>query len=225
MAKSAVNSTGGKDAVLDKIRSALADVKEHDPYADIPRVWETGRPTAVTDPIELFIDRLIDYKAEVMRVASVSELPASILNCLRDAQALSCCVPPGLESDWLAPAKREGIAVCVDDPPLSKLDLDGIAAVVTKCRICMAETGTIALDHRADQGRRIISLLPDTHICVVETNQIVSDVPEAVALLEPSLREGLPITWISGPSATSDIELSRVEGVHGPRNLYVIILG
>ncbi|MDR1184684.1 MAG: LUD domain-containing protein [Coriobacteriales bacterium] len=215
----------GKDAVLAEVRSALADVKEHDPYVDVPRVWETGRPTAVADPIELFIDRLIDYKAKVTHVAAVAELPECVLNCLRDARALSCCVPPGLQSDWLAPAKREGIVVRADDPPLSKLELDGIDAVVTNCRICMAETGTIALDHRADQGRRIISLLPDTHVCVVEANQIVSDVPEAVALLEPSIREGYPITWISGPSATSDIELSRVEGVHGPRNLYVIIIG
>jgi L-lactate dehydrogenase complex protein LldG len=219
------NSICGKDAVLASIRSALADVTQHDPYVDVPRVWETGRPTAVTEPVELFIDRLIDYKAKVMQVASVAELPGAILNCLQDAQASSCCVPPALEHGWLAPARQAGVDVRIDDPPLSKLDLDGINAVVTKCRICMAETGTIALDHRADQGRRIISLLPDTHVCVVETTQIVSDVPEATSLLEQSFREGLPLTWISGPSATSDIELARVEGVHGPRNLYVIILG
>jgi L-lactate dehydrogenase complex protein LldG len=225
MDKSNQDSKSGKAAVLANIRSALADVTQHDPYVDVPRVWETGRPTAVTEPVELFIDRLIDYKAKVTRVTSAAEIPASILDCLRDAQALSCCVPPGLEYDWLEPARQVGIEVRIDDPPLDKLELDGIDAVVTRCRICMAETGTIALDHRADQGRRIISLLPDTHICVVEAKQIVSDVPEATSLLEPSFREGLPFTWISGPSATSDIELARVEGVHGPRNLYVIILG
>jgi L-lactate dehydrogenase complex protein LldG len=89
----------------------------------------------------------------------------------------------------------------------------------------MAETGTIGLDHRDDQGRRALSLVPDMHVCVIRTDQLTTDVPEAMARLEPSLREKLPITWISGPSATSDIELSRVEGVHGPRVLYVIVVG
>jgi L-lactate dehydrogenase complex protein LldG len=89
----------------------------------------------------------------------------------------------------------------------------------------MAETGTIALDHGPGQGRRILSLLPDTHICVIGTEQITTDVPEGLARLQGSITAGRPLTWISGPSATSDIELTRVEGVHGPRNLYVIILG
>ncbi len=106
------------------------------------------------------------------------------------------------------------------DEGLSSAELDAIAVVVTEARLGIAETGTIVLDHGPGQGRRAISLVPDTHVCVVRADQVVADVPDAVALLDPAR----PQTWISGPSATSDIELDRVEGVHGPRNLHVFLV-
>jgi len=195
------------------------------PAQNTPPQWEYGQPTAVHDVVELFIDRVVDYKATVERAATEAEIPALVARMLASAGALTCALPAGLDAAWIADGAAAGVQMRWDDPPLSKEELNTISAVVTAASSGMAETGTIVLDHRADQGRRILSLLPDTHVCVIRANQIVTDVPEAMARQEASLRAGLPITWISGPSATSDIELSRVEGVHGPRNLYVIVVG
>ncbi len=111
-----------------------------------------------------------------------------------------------------------------DDPELSHGELNLISAVVTTAAVGMADWGTIALDHGPGQGRRALSLLPDCHVCVVRADQVVSDVPEGIARLAPALRARRPVTWLSGGSATSDIELSRVEGVHGPRHLWVILV-
>ena len=173
---------------------------------------------------ELFIDLLVDYKATVECADDSSQIAVLVARFLKQAQAETCVVPPGLDPAWFAAAQTAGIQVRVDNPPLSKEELDQTSAVITAACLGMAETGTIVLDHRADQGRRIISLLPDTHICVIRSDQIAAGVSEAMVHLAPLLQEGQPLTWISGPSATSDIELSRVEGVHGPRNLYVILV-
>lgn len=194
-----------KDVILGRIRSALGSGVE---APSIPREY---RRDSDKPDLDLLVERLTDYKAVVHRIDLLA-IQDSILEIMGSG---SVVVPPGLPTGWL-PA---GIEAIVDDG----LDADRIAAadgVVTGAAVAIVETGTIVLDASPDQGRRIITLLPDLHICVLRPEQVVSSVPEAVARLDP-LR---PLTWISGPSATSDIELNRVEGVHGPRNLHVILL-
>jgi len=196
-----------KDIILGRIRSALGSGVE---APEIPRNY---RRNSSKPDLDLFVERLVDYKAVVHRVnTEKSGVAAAVLEILGSGTVV---VPPGLPTDWLPPE----IEAVVDDG----LDAGRIAAadgVVTGAAVAIVETGTIVLDASPDQGRRIITLLPDLHICVLRPEQVVASVPEAVARLDPRR----PLTWISGPSATSDIELNRVEGVHGPRNLHVILL-
>jgi L-lactate dehydrogenase complex protein LldG len=164
--------------------------------------------------MELLVDRLVDYKATVIE-SSVDDVPDAIARGLSDAGVTGrVLVPPGLPAGWCP----DGVP---DDPGFTPYDLDGFAAVVTASAATCAQTGTIALDGSPDQGRRAITLVPDVHVCVVRADQVVETVPELVARLEPTR----PTTFISGPSATSDIELERVEGVHGPRTLIVVLAG
>jgi L-lactate dehydrogenase complex protein LldG len=193
-----------RDVVLGRIRAALANAPKP---AETPREYRRSFPPA---DLDLLVERLVDYRAVVHRTADVAARVAEILP--RDATVV---VPPGLPTGWLPPT----VQALVDDG----LDAARIAAaggVLTAAAVAVAETGTIVLDASPDQGRRIISLLPDLHICVLRPEQVVAAVPEALARLDPRR----PLTWISGPSATSDIELNRIEGVHGPRNLHVILL-
>jgi L-lactate dehydrogenase complex protein LldG len=195
-----------KDVVLGRIRQALG---EGVAAPEVPRDYRRGEFAV---DLELLVERLVDYKAVVHRVESADGIAAKIAE-IQPAGAL--VVPPGLPTGWLPPH----VEARVDDG----LSADRIASadgVVTAAAVAIVETGTIVLDASPDQGRRIISLLPDLHIIVLRPEQVVASVPEAVARLDPRR----PLTWISGPSATSDIELNRVEGVHGPRNLHVILL-
>lgn len=196
-----------RDEILGRVRSALADV------ADVPAAPAAPRRTPVDDVLGLFAERVADYRATVVR-STADGLAAAVTAAL--PAGATVVVPEGLAI--------EVPGAVVDDGTLTAPQLDDVDAVVTAAAVGIAETGTIVLDHGPDQGRRAITLVPDTHVCVVRADQVVLDVPDAVGLLGPAVRDGSPLTWISGPSATSDIELSRVEGVHGPRNLHVILV-
>ncbi|UFN43403.1 LutC/YkgG family protein [Nocardioides okcheonensis] len=191
-----------RDDILRRVRSALDGVSPVTDLPPAPRAPDRG------DLVALFAERVEDYRAVVTRCAP-DDLAGVVAEALGTARAV---VPPGLGLD---------VAGSVVDDGLSAADLDALDAVVTRAAVGIAETGTIVLDHRPDQGRRAITLVPDLHVCVVDASQVVADVPDALALLDPSR----PLTWISGPSATSDIELDRVEGVHGPRTLHVVLVG
>lgn len=201
-----------REVVLRRIRDALADAPA---VVEIPRSYERALPLG-TDIAELFVERVGDYRATVHR-ATVESLAAAIAAVVSGRGATRLAVPAGVPDAWLAGIPVERVA---DDPPLSLPDLDRLDGAITGCAVAIAETGTIVLDGGLDQGRRALSLLPDLHVCVVMSAQIVGSVPEALGRLDPTR----PQTWISGPSATSDIELQRVEGVHGPRRLDVIVV-
>jgi L-lactate dehydrogenase complex protein LldG len=192
-----------RDDILASVRRALA-AADRSPVP-VPQAHRS-RP-APADVTGLFAERVADYRAVVERCAAdeVAERIAAVVGGLRTV------VPEGLS--WPV----GGASV---DAGFSAADLDGFDAVVTGATVGIAETGTIVLTHGAGQGRRALTLVPDLHVCVVRSGDVVADVPAAVRLLDPVL----PQTWISGPSATSDIELSRVEGVHGPRTLHVIVV-
>jgi L-lactate dehydrogenase complex protein LldG len=165
--------------------------------------------------LDMLAERLADYRASVRRTTQ-ADLQATLGAALAERKARRVVVPSGLD-----PPELPGTEIIVDDD-LSPHDLDALDGVVTGAAVAIAQTGTIVLDGSPDQGRRAITLVPDYHLCIVHAGQVVELVPEAVGRLEP--RAARPLTWISGPSATSDIELSRVEGVHGPRTLEVILV-
>jgi len=167
--------------------------------------------------LDLLAERLADYRALVRRAAP-AELGAAAVAALAERGARRIVVPPGIDRAALP----DGIEIVTDDG-LSAHDLDGFDGVVTGAAVAIAETGTIVLDGSPDQGRRVITLVPDYHLCIVHAAQVVELVPEAISALAAAADR--PLTWISGPSATSDIELKRVEGVHGPRTLEVILVG
>ena len=201
-----------RESVLARIRESLADRPS---AVAIPRDYELALPPGA-DVTALFVERVSDYRATVHRTM-VAGLPAMIAAVLRARGATRLAVPARVPDAWLSAADVERVG---DDPPLSYAALDALEGVITGCAVAVAETGTIVLDAGPDQGRRVLSLLPDLHVCVVTASQVVGTVPEALARLQPTR----PQTWISGPSATSDIELQRVEGVHGPRTLDVILV-
>ncbi|MGW3105356.1 LutC/YkgG family protein [Streptomyces sp. NPDC001100] len=209
-----------RERILGRVQRALTDVREDDtPYEQAVQrdyLREHGNRT-VDQTVELLAENLADYRAIVHRCTQ-AELAATIGGLLAGRGSRTVVVPQGLAPSWLAAADVEQIADRADNTPH---ELDRIDSVVTACAVAAAETGTIVLDGGPDQGRRRITLVPDHHICVVRVpDQVVSSVPQALQRLDPTR----PLTWISGPSATSDIELDRVEGVHGPRTLEVVLV-
>ncbi|MCP2263605.1 lactate utilization protein C [Promicromonospora thailandica] len=226
-----------RSEILSRVRDALGAAAPTP--ARIPRAYRpAGEHAAGSDEVlDLLVDRLEDYRAHVHRVTAAG-LPGLLADLLggtpgrvsgrvpgaapaRGARS-AVVVPPGLDPAWLAGLADVDVRADTRDAPLAATELDEVGAVVTAARVAVAETGTIVLDGEPDQGRRAISLVPDVHVCVVRTSQVVQTVPEAVRLLDAHPER--PLTWISGPSATSDIELDRVEGVHGPRTLHVVLV-
>lgn len=215
--------TNAREAILHRIRAALKDVPLHEQPADVPiqRTYRRTDDTPHAELVERFIERTVDYKAIVHHI-SEDQLPARIARSCAERQVTRLVVPTDLPAAWLPTATSMTL---LPDTSLSIADLETSSGILTGCALAIAQTGTIILDGGAHQGRRIITLLPDYHLCVVYTHQIVGIVPEAIARLGNVVRnERRPITFISGPSATSDIELNRVEGVHGPRTLEVLVV-
>ncbi|NKR50323.1 lactate utilization protein C [Rhodococcus hoagii] len=204
-----------RDVIMGRIRDALTLAPPK--TVVVPREYRTGRTMPDADRVELLVDRLVDYKAVVHR-STVAELPDVLVRVLTEVGARRVGVPAGLINSWLSRFDGE---VVVDSPTVPAPQLGDLDGVVTASAVSCAETGTIFLDGSPDQGRRALTLVPDLHVCVVTVDSIEVGVPEAMARLVPER----PTTMISGPSATSDIELERVEGVHGPRNLHVVIVG
>lgn len=203
-----------KDIILGRIHQALANAPEP------PTVARTYRQTDDRDRqtiLNELVDRLEDYKARVERVQA-GDLAAAIAQACAAYHMQTLVAPTDIPPEWL-PAD---VTTLRDDPLLPLAQLDGSDGVLTACELAIAQTGTIVLDGGAQQGRRALSLVPDRHLCVVFASQVVAIVPEGIARLMAHPER--PQTFISGPSATSDIELSRVEGVHGPRTLHVFLV-
>ncbi|MFE9533710.1 lactate utilization protein C [Streptomyces sp. NPDC006691] len=204
-----------RDRILARVRAAVEGAPE--PPAVVRDYLVSHTPDDPAAVLDLLYENLADYRARVHRTdtAGVGALVAALLGA---RGATNVLVPEGLPPQWLAETDRVRIA---DRPESTAAELDAVDSVITGCALAIAETGTLVLDAGPAQGRRRITLVPDHHICVVRVpDQVVASVPQAMARLDP----GRPLTWISGPSATSDIELDRVEGVHGPRTLDVILL-
>jgi L-lactate dehydrogenase complex protein LldG len=209
--------SAARELMLSSVREAIADATAVPAVnRDYRRSGELGRAART----ELFCRRVADYRAEVHRVRPQA-LPASIAAALTRHSARRVGIPSALERKWIPRGDVEFVA----DEQLGIETLDQLDGVLTGCAAAVAETGTIVLAAGPHEGRRALSLVPDLHVCVVGEEQIVETVPEAVDLFGELVRStGVPITLVSGPSATSDIELNRVEGVHGPRTLVVLVV-
>jgi L-lactate dehydrogenase complex protein LldG len=201
--------------VMQRIRDALGS----SPPApvEVPRSYRGAGEPVDFDPVERFCEVVADYDATVHRVAE-DELAGALAEACRARGAGRLAVPVGV------PWSVDGVELVADDPPLGPRDLDALDGVLTGCATAIAQTGTIVLDGAGVSGRRALTLVPDLHLCVVRADQVVPAVPDAIAAVAPAVDDGRPVTFVSGPSATADIELIRVQGVHGPRTLDVFLL-
>jgi L-lactate dehydrogenase complex protein LldG len=207
-----------RTTVLERVRTALRDIPdaERTQPVQVLRHYDRERPVG-PELHEMFATRVADYRAGFVSVNGGGAVAAAIADLVSRRGAARIAVPADLPEAW-----RPASTGLVEDAGLTVAEVDDVDGVITGCAVAMAETGTIALDSGPAQGRRLLSLVPDWHICVVRHDQLVAGVPEGLAALAEAARRRRPITLISGPSATSDIELQRVEGVHGPRTLDVI---
>ncbi len=216
--------SAARTEILARIRSATVDVPERETAeaVPIPRAYFFRDDHLASERVAKFAERVAEYRATVHRVKA-EDLPRAIESACRSRGVCRLVVPDDLPAGWVP----KGVAALVDDPSAAGLgSFDPGDGVLSGCALGIAQTGTIVLDAGRTQGRRLLTLLPDYHLCVVFEDQVVGTVPEGVAKLAGSAADpDRPITWISGPSATSDIELSRVEGVHGPRTLEVLLVG
>lgn len=205
-----------REEVLARVRRAHAVAPPEElAYANLARDYRTTSDLGPEVLVERLVDRLLDYKALVRRCAA-DEVGGTVAAALAERGVRSVVVPAGLEASWRPDAPE----VLVDEGQLTVAELDAVDGVLTGCAVAVAETGTLVLDAGPGQGRRVVTLIPDYHLVVVRADQVVADVPQLVVAVDLTR----PVTMISGPSATSDIELKRVEGVHGPRTLEVIIV-
>ena len=217
--------TSAREEILWRIRRATHDVPKEERPEDVPveRGYRKEDDAPHEEIVARFAERVAEYEATVHRVRE-DDLSRAISEACERRGIGRLAVPPGLPEDWLP----DGMELLRDggSMQLSNEELDGSDGVLTGCALGISQTGTIVLDAGEAQGRRALTLLPDYHLCIVREEQVVGLVPEAFARLEETVKgEGRAITFISGPSATSDIELNRVEGVHGPRTLEVLIAG
>ena len=200
-----------REEILRRISSAHVAAPDHQIRRDYVHTRE------LPDLLGHFVERVEDYKATVIRT-DPDGVAKAVAKCLVGVGKV--VIPPGFNASWVP----TGLDIVQDQPRLHADELDAVGAVLTSAVVGIAVTGTIVLDHSEGQGRRALTLVPDLHVCVVTADQVAADVPEAVARLTASVSKSRPLTWISGGSATVDIELQRVEGVHGPRTLFVVLV-
>ena len=209
-----------REEILASIRNAL-EVQASDPAGSYARIAQTYNRIGKLDReacLEFFIDRLVDYDTEIIQVQAEAELPGAIAEALQHAGEKRALVAAAFPASWL-PA---GIDFRIDHN-LPTSEIEGVPAVVTTCEAAVAATGTIILVHEGAQARRVLTLLPDHHICLVRRDQVFELLPETLTAI--AAKATSPMTTISGPSATSDIEMTRIRGVHGPRRLTAILYG
>lgn len=211
------NSLSARAEILQKIRAANSlTPAAHPAWSDLPRDYKRTSTLARDAVLDLLADRLHDYDAQVLR-STLADLPRNIAAMLSARSIQRLVVPAGLPPEWLPPG-----FIFTPDDSLSSAELDRVDGVLTASTLAIAETGTVVLQNVPGQGRRAISLVPDYHLCLVRSQDVVETVPEAMARLQPTAT--LPTTFVSGPSATADIEMTRIKGVHGPRFLDVILI-
>lgn len=210
----------GRETIFARVREALADVPADETPEDVvvPRDYRRTSDLSTADVLELFVENVEDYGATVLRVTA-DEISATVKRICHDRGVRTMIAAPGFPEQVVTGA---GVVLMRDSPPMSSGSLDQADAVITNAAVGIAETGTIVLVNDSGMGRRALSLVPDVHICLVRADQVVATVPESIEAL--ASHRTRPITFISGGSATSDIELVRVEGVHGPRTLEVLVV-